>query len=92
MKGSRQTGHSVVRLLACLRLRVCIAEQCRCEIRDLTNWTLAQKKSYKRVAERFQDEKAAYYALLALGLVGSVKQSEFKATIDREESGCGIVL
>jgi hypothetical protein len=68
------------------------AEQCPCETRDLTNWTLAQKKAYKRVAERCQDEKAAYYTLLALGLVGAVKQSEFKEMIDREESGSGIVL
>jgi hypothetical protein len=68
-------------------------EQVPCALRDLSLWSTQQKKSYAAVATRFKGEKAAYYSLLALGLVGSVRLAEFKETLQTDaRPGGGIVL
>lgn len=61
--------------------------------RDLSKWSTEQKKSYRKVAERFQQEEATYYSLLALGLAGSVKLAKSKQTfLTDTETGHGIIL
>ena len=69
------------------------AEKVRCVPRDLTKWSEEQKISYSAVAARYQQEAAAYYSLLALGVVGSVKFAQCKRQIAADaEIGKGIML
>ena len=69
------------------------AEQTQVQPRDLTGWSAQQRKMFKTVAGRYQQETAAFYSLLALGVVGAVKLAQFKATLPADEpAGSGIVL
>ena len=69
------------------------AAQAECAPRDLSQWSAEQKSAYRTVAARFQEEAAAYYSLLALGLVGSCKLALLKSTLNTENTlGRGITL
>lgn len=73
---------------------MCVSEQVSLPARDLTKWTDDQKKSFRAVAGRYREESAAYYSLLAIGLVGSVKLEQFKASLPRDATsvGSGVAL
>jgi hypothetical protein len=69
------------------------AEQVSVPPRGLSTWEETQRKSYKRVAARYQQEIAAYYTLLALGVVGAVKLEEFKSGLKCVPAlGTGVAL
>ena len=68
------------------------AEQASVPPRCLSTWSEAQRKSYKKVAGRYQQEEAAFYSLLALGVMGAVKLEEFKREFSVPALGTGTVM
>eukprot|EP00966_Prymnesium_polylepis_P315681 7294201-Prymnesium_polylepis.1 len=81
-------AHFLVRSHACVLAFPSAAKQ-PCVSRNLTLWSTEQKSAYQKVAKRFQEESAAYYSLLALGVVGSVKLAQFQRSLQVTSSERG---
>jgi hypothetical protein len=80
---SKQDTHTRFRVLAdACSLVFALPAQVPYLPRNISQWSDTQKKSYHKVALRFQQEAATYYTLLALGVAGAVKLADYTKTLN----------